>query len=155
MVHIIPYRSAECIDLDCFQQLPSVRYVSVPSVCLEGCWRSLLSSIAAILYCWYNADWQVVLILSSSFLAQGTKKKQKHKPHKQQYAVNNNNNNYNCDCNKKQSHGTWCWCSVLGQSVRYERTCQCHEIYIQTTTPATKTDRQTDKEGETRWWDNR
>ena len=28
---------------------------------------------------------------------------------------------------------------MLGQSVRYERTCQWHEIYIQTTTPATHT----------------
>ena len=77
MVHIIPCRSAACIDLDCFQQLPCVRYFSVPSVCLEDCWRNLLSSIAVILYCWYNADWQVVLIFSSSFFVQGKKQNKK------------------------------------------------------------------------------
>ena len=38
IVHIIPCsRSAECIPLDGFQQLPCVRYFSVPSVCVEGC----------------------------------------------------------------------------------------------------------------------
>ena len=79
MVHIIPCRSIECIDLNCFQQLPCVRYFTVPGVCLEGCWRSLLSSIAVILYGWYNADWQVVLIFFFFFSCTGWKCKRRRK----------------------------------------------------------------------------
>ena len=109
MVHIIPCRSIECIDLNCFQQLPCVRYFTVPSVCLEGCWRSLLSSIAVILYGWYNADWQVVLIFffffSCSFLVQGKngeKKRPKKRKKKKEDIYINNCNNYNYDCNKQK-----------------------------------------------------
>ena len=29
MVHIIPCRGIECVDLNCFQQLPCVRYFTV------------------------------------------------------------------------------------------------------------------------------
>ena len=83
-----------------FQQLPCVRYSSVPSVCLEGCWRSLLSSIAVILYGWYNADWQVVLIFFFFFSCTGWKQKQTklNKNKKDIYTNNDINDNY--DFNK-------------------------------------------------------
>ena len=117
MVHIIPCRSAECIDLDCFQHLPCVRYFYIPSVCLEGCWMSLLSSIAVILYYWLASCSDIFLLL---FLYRVKNIKNNNKPHKQQYAINNNNY-YNYNCNKKAMDHK-CWCSVSGQSVWYEWT---------------------------------
>ena len=103
MVHIIPCRSIECIDLNCFQQLPCVRYFTVPSVCLEGCWKTLLSSIAVILCGWYNADWKVVLIFFFFFSCTGWKWK------KDIYI-----NNYNCNKPAKATDHQ-CWCSVFSQ----------------------------------------
>ena len=51
MVHIIPCRSAECVALDCFQQLPCVRYFSVPSV-----WKVVEGVFCLVLLLFYTAD---------------------------------------------------------------------------------------------------
>ena len=51
MVHIIPSRSIECIDLNCFQQLPCVRYFTVPSV-----WKVVEGVFCLVLLLFYRAD---------------------------------------------------------------------------------------------------
>ena len=119
MVHII-----HCIDLNCFQQLPCVRYFTV---CLEGCWRSLLSRVAVILYGWYNTGWQVVLIFSSCFLLQGELKKFFFKD-----IYINNYNNYNCNKQKPQTINVSSQCGM-------NKPASGKKISIQNTTLATYT----------------
>ena len=95
-----------------FQQLPCVIYFSVPSVCLEGCWKSLLSSIAVSLYCWYNADWQVVLIFFF-FSCTGWKQKQTKLNKNNKDIYTNNDISYNYDFNKPRLQTiSVSWCSV-------------------------------------------
>ena len=75
MVHIIPCRSIECIDLDCFNSY-LVSNISLFPVFL---WKVVEGVFCLALLLFYTADVMLIcklfLYFSSSFLAQGKKQK--------------------------------------------------------------------------------